>query len=80
MIHVQIDDAKTQLPDLIDAAVRGETVLIETGNGEQGTHVVRLVAVPQQTHRKRKAGSAKGLIIHMAEDFDAPLEDFREYM
>ena len=29
--------------------------------------------------RKRKAGSAKGEII-MADDFDAPLEDFAEYM
>ncbi len=80
MIHVQLDDAKTQLPDLIDAAIRGETVLIETEKGEQGTHVVQLVAVLQAARRKRKAGSAKGLIIHMADDFDAPLEDLREYM
>ncbi len=29
--------------------------------------------------RKRKAGSAKGEII-MADDFEAPLEDFAEYM
>lgn len=29
--------------------------------------------------RKRVFGSAKGLI-RMAEDFDEPLEDFREYM
>ncbi len=80
MIHVRLDDAKTQLPDLIDAAVRGETVLIETEKGEQGTHVVQLVAIPQPQRRERKAGSAKGLIISMAKDFDAPLEDFREYM
>lgn len=80
MIRVSVDDAKTQLSDLIDAAVRGETVLIETEKGEQGTHVVQLVAVPQQTRRKRKAGSAKDLIIYIADDFDAPLEDFREYM
>ena len=29
--------------------------------------------------RQRKAGSAKGEII-MADDFDAPLEDFADYM
>lgn len=29
--------------------------------------------------KKRKAGSAKGEIF-MADDFDAPLEDFAEYM
>jgi Protein of unknown function (DUF2281) len=27
----------------------------------------------------RRPGSAKGMI-HMADDFDAPLEDFQEYM
>jgi len=26
-----------------------------------------------------KAGSAAGKILHMADDFDAPLEDFAEY-
>ena len=25
-------------------------------------------------------GSMKGLVLHMAEDFDAPLDDFAEYM
>jgi hypothetical protein len=27
-----------------------------------------------------KRGAAKGIITYIAEDFDAPLEDFREYM
>jgi antitoxin (DNA-binding transcriptional repressor) of toxin-antitoxin stability system len=79
MIQVTTDEAKERLPDLMDAAARGETVLIEK-EADQGAQIVQLVALPQQAHRKRKAGSAKGLIIHMAEDFDAPLEDFREYM
>ena len=29
---------------------------------------------------KRRFGSMKGLVEHMADDFDAPLEDFEEYM
>jgi hypothetical protein len=28
----------------------------------------------------RAPGSAKDMIAHMADDFDAPLEDFKEYM
>jgi hypothetical protein len=28
----------------------------------------------------RKFGSMKGLVVHIAEDFDAPLEDFKDYM
>ena len=34
-------------------------------------------AVP--TKRRRRPGSAKGLV-HISDDFDEPLEDFREYM
>ena len=48
-------------------------------------HYVQFLKQKQitQTYTKngqpRKAGSAKGEII-MADDFDAPLEDFAEYM
>jgi hypothetical protein len=30
--------------------------------------------------KKRKFGCMKGLAVHIADDFDAPLEDFKEYM
>lgn len=29
---------------------------------------------------KRRFGSMKGLVVEMADDFDAPIEDFEEYM
>jgi hypothetical protein len=36
---------------------------------------------PRDAHLKpRVPGRGKGKIIYMAEDFDAPLEDFAEYM
>ena len=74
MHQVNVDEATTQLPTLIDAAVRGEVVLITT----QDQQTIRLVPI---THAKqpRRAGSAKGMI-HMRDDFDAPLDDFQEYM
>lgn len=34
---------------------------------------------PAPPRKKRKAGSAKGKFV-MSDDFDAPLEDFAEYM
>ena len=35
----------------------------------------------EKTQRKeRKFGSMKGLVKHIAEDFDAPLDDFKDYM
>lgn len=74
MQQISVRDAQTVLQDLLDAAVRGETVLI-VGENEQ---MVQLVPVAAGKH-SRKAGSAEGLIM-FAEDFDAPLPDFDGYM
>jgi prevent-host-death family protein len=73
MQRVSIEEAKTNLPDLIDAAIKGEEVFI-AGNGR---HLVRLVPVSRAKARPR-FGSAKGLV-RMSEDFEAPLADFEEY-
>lgn len=32
------------------------------------------------TKRERRAGTLKGTVKYMAPDFDAPLDDFRDYM
>jgi antitoxin (DNA-binding transcriptional repressor) of toxin-antitoxin stability system len=74
MQNVNIDEATTQLLTLIEAAVRGEVVLITTHDQQ----TIRLVPI-KHARQPRRAGSAKGLI-HLADDFDAPLDDFREYM
>lgn len=74
MHQVNVDEATTQLSSLIAAAVRGEVVLIITDDQQ----TVRLMPV-KQAKQPRRPGSAKG-IIHMADDFDAPLEDFQDYM
>jgi hypothetical protein len=34
----------------------------------------------ERKKQERKFGSMKGLILQIAEDFDAPLKDFEEYM
>ena len=74
MQQVTVDEAAIYLDDLIEAAVKGEDVFIT--KDEQ--HSVQLV--PHVSKRRtRHFGSAQGLII-MAEDFDAELPEFREYM
>ena len=76
MVQVSVEEAKLSLPDLIAKAINGETIFI-TQDGQQP---VQLVPVPiQDIKRPRQPGSAKGLI-WMSDDFDAPLEDFKEYM
>ena len=34
----------------------------------------------KQENKERKFGSMKGLVVEIADDFDAPLEDFEDYM
>ncbi len=74
MQQVKLDEATTRLPSLIDAAVRGEVVLITTDDRQ----TIQLVPLKHGRH-PRRFGSARGLI-QMADDFDAPLDDVREYM
>jgi antitoxin (DNA-binding transcriptional repressor) of toxin-antitoxin stability system len=74
-LQVNIHEAKTQLSKLIQAALDGKQVVIAKGNKP----VVRLEVMPE-AQSSRKIGNAKGLVLSMAEDFDEPLDDFREYM
>ncbi|UCF84698.1 MAG: type II toxin-antitoxin system Phd/YefM family antitoxin [Desulfobacteraceae bacterium] len=74
-LQVNIHEAKTQLSKLIQAALNGREVIIARGNKP----VVRLEVLPE-ARSDRKIGNAKGLILSMADDFDEPLDDFREYM
>jgi len=41
--------------------------------------LVRLEVLPEARLRRR-IGEAKGLVLYMADDFDAPLDDFCDYM
>lgn len=78
MIRTTIDDAQMHLHDLIEAALRGEEVVITTAS-EQDPRIVRLVAEPSREPRlPREFGSAKGLLV-VPDDFDEPLDEFAEY-
>lgn len=70
-----LSEAQIKLPELIQSAVEGDEVIIWLNDKKQAVQLIP-VARPK---REAKYGSAKGLI-HMSDDFDAPLEDFREYM
>ena len=73
----ELDQAQQRLPELVERARRGEDVIIT----ERNQPVVKFVAVERCTvpTKQRRPGSAKGLI-QLSDDFDEPLEDFREYM
>lgn len=74
MANVTLDDAKAHLPEIILGLNPGEQVVI-VKNGEPMALLTR--SGPNQW--PCAAGSAKETRHWMAPDFDAPLEDFREY-
>ncbi len=76
MPTITIEEAQANLPQLIAGLDPGEQVTI-IQNGQQLATLTR--ALPRQQW-PCKAGSAKNTPHWMAPDFDAPLEDFREYM
>jgi prevent-host-death family protein len=72
-IQVDITEAQKRFLEIIHAAERGEAVII-TKNDHPVVHIVAATPVKHQP----TFGSAQGLMT-IADDFDAPLDDFREY-
>jgi antitoxin (DNA-binding transcriptional repressor) of toxin-antitoxin stability system len=71
---VDLKDVPQRLLDLVDEASRsGELVL--THEGEAVAKIIPL----RRARAPRRPGSARGMV-HMADDFDATPEDFRDYM
>ena len=75
MVQLTIEEAALRLPQLVDEADAGEEFVLTRNNQP----VFKLVRVAQDRPRPRR-GSAEGLAIYIADDFDAPLDDFKEYM
>jgi antitoxin (DNA-binding transcriptional repressor) of toxin-antitoxin stability system len=74
MSNITVEEAQAKLPQLLQQLRPGEEFTI-TNHGQPLAQVKKVEA----TSWPCKAGSAKGMI-RMAPDFDAPLDDFREYM
>lgn len=81
MTTVPLQEAANRLSELIHGLAAGE-VLVITENDEP---VAQLTPAGGENETdtdqpRRKSGTLKGTVLYMAEDFDAPLEEFREYM
>jgi antitoxin (DNA-binding transcriptional repressor) of toxin-antitoxin stability system len=75
---VTIEEAQEKLAEIIHKLRAGDEVLITEGDQP----VARIVAArsPVATQHPRQPGTLRGTVLYMAPDFDAPLEDFKEYM
>jgi antitoxin (DNA-binding transcriptional repressor) of toxin-antitoxin stability system len=75
MTSVTLEQAQAMLPEIVRRLQPGEEITIT--DREQPLAQVRKAL---RTSWPRNAGSAKDSILRIAPDFDAPLDEFREYM
>ncbi|HWX40957.1 MAG TPA: DUF2281 domain-containing protein [Blastocatellia bacterium] len=74
---VTIEEAQKKLSELIHRLLPGEELVVTEGDQP----VARIVPTASVARRKpRQPGTLRGTVVYMAPDFDAPLEDFKEYM
>ncbi len=71
---VNVAEAKARFSEFVRRASSGEEIVIARDHKP----VARLTAIPAPA--RRRPGSGRGVFGPMAPDFDAPLEDFAEYM
>lgn len=77
MTTISIEEAQAKLPDLIHSLNSGDEVVITENNQP----VARLVSTASESLQKpRQPGILRGSVVYMAPNFDAPLEEFRDYM
>ena len=72
--EVGVLEAKTHLSRLLEEVEAGRSILIT----RHGKGVARLVPVGRAG--RARFGCARGRGFYMAPDFDAPLDEFAEYM
>ena len=78
MSRVMLEDVGSQIAHLVEQARQGEEVIIL----RDSTPVAKIVPLPEEksTEVVSHFGNAKDVLIYMADDFDAPMEDFKDYM
>ena len=77
MQNITIQEAQSHLAEIIRQLGPGEEVVLT----EHDRPVARLIATEAESRQKpRRLGTLKGTVLYMAPDFDAPLDDFKEYM
>jgi len=73
---IPLNEAQANLKRLIDRLAPGEKIVIT----ENEQPVATLIAQQPSRQPRPGPGIGKGSVLHMAPDFDEPLEEFREYV
>ncbi|MDA0839363.1 MAG: DUF2281 domain-containing protein [Planctomycetota bacterium] len=76
MTSVSIEEAQERLPELLHQLNPGDELTIT----EDDRPLAKIVAAKHARSERRLSGVLKGSVRFMADDFDAPLDDFKDYM
>ncbi len=82
MVHITMLEAQASLPALIQEMASGSQIEV-TDNGVPVATITRHATEPSgpgPMKPRRVLGAQAGSVLYMAPDFDAPLDDFKEYM
>ena len=74
-VQYNLADAKARLSSVVREVLSGTEVVIAKDNKP----LVKLVRLTTPKG-KRRPGSGKGQLLYLADDFDAPLDDFKDHM
>ena len=74
-MNISIAEAKAKFSELIKRAEAGEEIVVT----RHGRPVARVMPPAEELKKPPLLGALKGKI-RIADDFDEPLEEFREYM
>jgi antitoxin (DNA-binding transcriptional repressor) of toxin-antitoxin stability system len=73
MTLVSLEQAQANLPDLIHGLGPGDELMVM----ENDKPIAKIVAPPAKSEC-RKPGTMAGTVLHMAPDFDSPLDEFQD--
>ena len=76
MTNITVEEAQANLSDLIDGLQADDEVII-TRNNQPVARLVPSIAVGKTP---RCPATLRGTVTFMSPDFDAPLDEFQEYM
>lgn len=72
MQQIELNEAKTQLPELLEAAINGEEIIIT----EHNQPLIKLARIASAKPRRR-AGTAQGRV-KIPEDFNESYDEFSD--
>jgi prevent-host-death family protein len=76
MHQITIEQATANIASVLADVLHGEEIIIT----DHEKPVAKVIPLELHQEKKRVFGGGKGIITYISDDFDEPLEDFKDYM